>query len=111
MLPSNLLSSSNAHACSQSQTPFSARQAALRQATSSQSKPLPEKIEPFIHDYTRTLFISTLNPSRLTASDHQSLSRKPYVTLCPRMLQLHARPLELSPQSNHDASVNLQREI
>jgi len=67
------------------------------------------KIDPFIYDYTHTRFISTLDPSRLTPSDYQSLSRNTYVTLCPRNLPYN--PLfDLGHKVDMDTSVSQQHD-
>ncbi|KIM71492.1 hypothetical protein PILCRDRAFT_17027 [Piloderma croceum F 1598] len=82
---------------------------ASRRATP-QSESLTSKIEPFIYDYTRARFISTLDPSRLTPSDYQSLSKNTYVALCPRNLRSYNPLFDLGPKVDIDASVSLQHD-
>jgi hypothetical protein len=67
-----------------------------------QSEPLPTKFKPFIHDYTLSRFISTLDPQRLTPSDYQSLSGKKYVALSPHNPRLHNRLFDLDRKLEND---------
>lgn len=68
---------------------------------------LPTHIEPFIHDYARARFISTLNPSRLLLADYHIISNSLYSAICPRMLWPYEPSSELVRKSGTDTYVKL----
>lgn len=78
---------------------------------SSQIEDPSKKPGPFVHDYARARFISTLNPSRLIASDYQTISGAAYVALCPPTLWPHNPSSELCRKSDDGMYVKLDHTL